>query len=306
MSMAPPPTNKPSCRRFVGVRQRPSGRWVAEIKDSWSQRVRLWLGTYDTPEEAARAYDEAARTLRGDNARTNFASVTNSNGSSQQPSLSRLVNNSSHGLSFSSLRAKLSENLQSIMAKTSESKSSKSRVSDHFTFARIFHFNKGYHQYQNPADMRNMEKVVQPGIVVPSQVASDFIDLGCWNSSSISDSSCEHWTLFWHTAGFGSEGLSAGIGGQVSVNGFTDQMGGWIDSPEWSTCWSSGGDQGSRSKRSKVSSSVVVPPTFRACESPYNYCPDESWKAMEPWEVLARLHATSRSLTGSSINVQRV
>ena len=57
--------------RFLGVRQRPSGRWVAEIKVS-SQKLRLWLGTYDRPEEAARAYDFAARILRGRNAKTNF------------------------------------------------------------------------------------------------------------------------------------------------------------------------------------------------------------------------------------------
>lgn len=57
--------------RFIGVRQRRSGRWVAEIKDSL-QKVRLWLGTFDTVEEAARAYDDAARALRGVNAHTNF------------------------------------------------------------------------------------------------------------------------------------------------------------------------------------------------------------------------------------------
>ncbi|KAF5177965.1 Ethylene-responsive transcription factor ern1 [Thalictrum thalictroides] len=58
-------------KRFVGVRQRPSGRWVAEIKDT-IQKIRVWLGTFDTAEEAARAYDEAACMLRGSNTRTNF------------------------------------------------------------------------------------------------------------------------------------------------------------------------------------------------------------------------------------------
>ncbi|KAI3916669.1 hypothetical protein MKW92_006857 [Papaver armeniacum] len=64
-------SSKGTVRRFLGVRQRPSGRWVAEIKDS-SQKLRLWLGTFDTPEEAAMAYDDAARLLRGRDAKTNF------------------------------------------------------------------------------------------------------------------------------------------------------------------------------------------------------------------------------------------
>ncbi|KAL4202300.1 hypothetical protein AMTRI_Chr02g220360 [Amborella trichopoda] len=61
--------------KYVGVRQRPSGRWVAEIKDS-AHKVRLWLGTYDSAEDAARAYDEAAFSLRGPGARTNFGNPT--------------------------------------------------------------------------------------------------------------------------------------------------------------------------------------------------------------------------------------
>lgn len=64
-------------KRYIGVRQRPSGRWVSEIKDT-IQNIRLWLGTYDTAEDAARAYDEAARLLRGANTRTNFFSSQSS------------------------------------------------------------------------------------------------------------------------------------------------------------------------------------------------------------------------------------
>ncbi|KAI9085419.1 hypothetical protein K1719_032580 [Acacia pycnantha] len=80
-------------KRFIGVRQRPSGRWVAEIKDT-IQNIRVWLGTYDTAEEAARAYDEAACLLRGANTRRNFwPSHYNSNSPANNPVLPRKIAN---------------------------------------------------------------------------------------------------------------------------------------------------------------------------------------------------------------------